>query len=883
MSKSIEKLHAKGQSIWLDFIGRRLITSGGLAALIEKGWITGITSNPSIFNKAISGSDDYEADLKELALAGVTEPYDAFVDVGGEDIRLGADALSGVFASTDAGDGFVSLEAPPSMANDFEATVAEAKRLFSIVGRPNVMIKVPGTPEGVSALEDLIAEGLNINQTLLFDVAVYEKTAEAYLRGLERRLDSGEPIDRIASVASFFVSRVDTAVDKQLPEDSPLRGKAAIANTCIAYRRFKEIFSGERWERLSAAGARVQRPLWASTSTKNPDYPETMYVDDLIANETVNTVPEATLDAFAARGDADGGIESSLEAADMVLSDLADAGIDLRAVTDQLLVEGLDAFASDFEKLLERIGDELDRFAPAPVRTIGTDGSLGPIGGAVDERLAKIDHDNVISRIWESDHTVWKPEPTEISNRLGWLSVGDDNLGAIGQLRSFAEEVASDGMKSAVLLGMGGSSLAPEVFATTYGTAPGALQLYVLDTTDPASILEVESAIDPERTLFVVASKSGTTLETLSHFAHFWSKISDGDHFVAITDAGSPLESLANEHKFRRVFENPPQIGGRYSALSYFGLVPAALIGADLEEILSHAHVMSRDCRNAAGFENPGAWLGAVMGEAALSGRDKVTLVLPEPIASLGFWIEQLIAESTGKEGKGLLPIEGEELGAPDVYGDDRLFVALGERKGLRDLEDAGHPVAQLDYTNSLQLGDEYFRWEFAVAVAGSIIGINPFDQPNVQEAKDATNAILTEAAKSGSLPSAPETLALDQALDSVKAGDYIAIQAYLTRSPQMTQQLNSARIKLRDRYKVATTVGYGPRFLHSTGQYHKGGPDTGVFLQIVGDDQVDVAIPGEAVTFGELKHAQALGDLESLQSHGRRVARVTLDQLSSL
>jgi hypothetical protein len=390
----------------------------------------------------------------------------------------------------------------------------------------------------------------------------------------------------------------------------------------------------------------------------------------------------------------------------------------------------------------------------------------------------------------------------------------------------------------------------------------------------------MEQSVDLEKTLFIVASKSGTTIETLSHFAFFWEKVADGRHFVAITDPGSPLQKLGEEREFRWVFMNPADIGGRYSALSYFGLVPAALIGADVDQLLGRAHDMARACEHRVPTaENPGAWLGAVLGEGALAGRDKATLVLPEGISTLGYWIEQLIAESTGKEGKGILPVEGELLGPPELYSQDRLFVAIGEHEGLSALEMAGHPVVRLQYEGPLQLGTEFFRWEFATAVVGHVLGINPFDQPNVQEAKDATARILEREKRS----SEPEAGRIATLLESVNPGDYIAIQAYLPRTDGVETELQAARLKLRGRYQVATTVGYGPRFLHSTGQLHKGGRNNGVFIQVVGEDPVDLDVPGKPFTFGDLKRAQALGDLESLRGRGRRVTRVTLDELQGV
>jgi transaldolase/glucose-6-phosphate isomerase len=871
MSNPLVRLQEQGQSVWLDYIRRGLITSGELGRMARDGLIRGVTSNPTIFRNAITGSSDYDEHIRHIAGHGETRPYEAFLALGGEDIRLAADVLRPLYDGTGGGDGFVSFEAQEGRT---EQIVAEAQRMSGLVRRPNLLIKVPGTPEGIAAVPPLMASGINLNVTLLFDVDVYERVALAYIEGLERRLEAGEPLTACAGVASFFVSRVDTKVDGMLPEGSPLRGKGAVANARRAYRRFKEIFSGERWERLAAAGARPQRPLWASTGTKNPAYSDVLYVEELIAPQTVNTMPEATLRAYLDHGRLATMDGRALEEAEITLDAIAAEGVDLKQVTAQLLDEGLKAFRDDFQKLLDSIAEALSRPPESP--RVPHRAAIGPLGAGVNRRLAEMKEGRIAERIWAKDHAVWKPDPAEISNRLGWLDVVDQMLDQTGGLRSFAEDVSSQGYRTAVLLGMGGSSLGPEVLMSTFGSAPPALELRVLDSTHPAAVRRLEESIDPDRTLFIVASKSGTTTEALCHMEYFWQRRPDGAHFIAITDPGTPLEALARERKFRRTFLAPPEIGGRYSVLSYFGLVPAALIGADLDGLLDHAHEMVHACHHCVPeHENPGLWLGAVMGEAALAGRDKLTLVLPPGIAALGCWIEQLIAESTGKEGKGILPVDGEPLGEAGVYGNDRLFVSLGGNDWLAALEEAGHPVVRLPYNDRLDLGGEFFRWEMATAVAGHVLGINPFDQPNVQEAKDATNALLA----SGQTPKLPAG-GLRALLAAVRENDYIAVHAYLPPGRENDERLQAARIALRDKHRVATTVGYGPRFLHSTGQLHKGGPNSGVFIQVVDEDPFDLEIPGKPYTYRTLIDAQALGDLQSLQARGRRVTTVTLDEL---
>ncbi|MGH2717615.1 MAG: bifunctional transaldolase/phosoglucose isomerase, partial [Actinomycetota bacterium] len=855
----------------------------GLQRLIDEDSLAGVTSNPSIFSKAIGGSTDYDSRIKELAEAGDPAPIDVFYDVALEDIGKAADLFRPAYDASGGRDGFVSFELEPKLAHDTDGSIAKARELFATLGRPNVLIKVPGTAEGVPAIEELTASGVNVNVTLLFSVARYEEVALAYVRGLERRLKAGEPIDRLASVASFFVSRVDTAVDGQLPDSSPLRGKIAVANAKLAYRRFREIFSGPRWEPLAAAGAGVQRPLWASTGTKNHAYSDVLYVEELVGADTVNTMPQATMDAFREHGQVrPGAVEEAVDQAQSMVTSLAGLGIDLAAITAKLEVDGIDAFTKDLRTLLGAIAEKIEHVREGRGRWTA---SLGDLVEPVERRLAAMAEGNVVSRMWRRDYTVWKPDPTEIENRLGWLSVPALMAERVTDLQAFAKQAVADGFTQAVHMGMGGSSLAPEVLRRTFGVAQGAIDLQVLDSTHPATIAAVEASLDLDHTLFIVASKSGGTLETMSHFHYFYDKVRSGDHFVAITDPGTSLEALAKERGFRATFINPDDIGGRYSALSLFGLVPAALIGADLSALLDAGEDMAHACDGCVPCgENPGAWLGAVMGEAALAGRDKFTVALAPGFETYGDWIEQLIAESTGKEGKGIVPVTGEDLADPGSYGSDRLFVALGDVGGdvgdaqLDALAGAGHPVVRIPIRQPADLGAEFFRAEFATAIAGSILGINAFDQPNVAEAKHATAEIL----EAGPVPD-PGSDDLGALLAQVKPGDYIAIQAYLDRSPEAEEMLHRARLALRDRYQVATTVGFGPRFLHSTGQLHKGGPNTGVFIQIVDRDRsVDLPIPGAAYTFGTLIDAQSLGDLRSLRGRDRRVARITLDQLTA-
>jgi transaldolase/glucose-6-phosphate isomerase len=916
--KEMTKLHQLtdlGQAIWLDYIRRSFITSGDLQTLISEG-LRGITSNPTIFEKAIAGSTDYDEDLRRLVEEGKTveEIYEALTL---DDIRRAANLLRPVYDQTGGADGYVSLEVSPALAHDTEGTIAEARRLFAALDRPNVMIKVPATPAGIPAIETLIGEGVNVNVTLMFSLAHYEAVAEAYIAGLEKlAADGGDPstgsgrgVSQVASVASFFVSRVDTAVDRALeaistPEAAALQGKIAIANAKVVYARFKEVFSSERWERLATQGARVQRVLWASTSTKNPHYPDTLYVDSLIGPDTVNTVPPATLSAFRDHGTVALTLEAGLAEA---RTQLAEPGVDLDAITQKLQDDGVAAFAKSFETLMAAIAKKREQLLAGWRHRSAR---LGTYQATVDAVLAEMAENRVLNRIWTHDHTVWKPEPTEITNRLGWLHTAEVMSENLYRLEALTEEVRAAGYTHALLLGMGGSSLAPEVFRKTFGVKEGYLDLAVLDSTDPGAVLAHAERLAPAHTLFIVATKSGTTVETLSFFKFFYNRVANtvsadraGEHFIAITDPSSKLADLADRYGFRATFLNDPNIGGRYSALSYFGLVPAALVGVDVPRLLDRALAVASGCQPCvAARDNSGAWLGAILGELAKAGRDKVTFAISPTIASFGDWVEQLIAESTGKEGTGILPVVGEPLGPPEVYGDDRLFVHLRldgddtHEAATQVLEDAGHPVVRLNLHDPYDLGGQLFLWETATVVASHRLGINPFDQPNVEAAKVLARRMVAEYTEKGTLPGmelAPLTAeALNGFLAQAQPGDpatgsgrsYIALQAYLQPTAETDAALAALRIRLRDRFKLATTVGYGPRFLHSTGQLHKGDAGRGLFIQFTADDPRDAPIPDEpgrpdsSITFGVLKAAQALGDQRALLDAGRRVIRFHLE-----
>ncbi|MBI1885966.1 MAG: bifunctional transaldolase/phosoglucose isomerase [Chloroflexi bacterium] len=916
MRNPLLELRKYGQSVWYDNIRRGLITSGEFQRMVAGDGVVGVTSNPTIFEKAIDGSTDYDADIKELVAQGKDVPdiYNALVI---KDIQLAAVILRPAYDETRSRDGYACLEVPPDLAYDTEASINAARFLWKALDRPNVMIKIPGTAQGLPAIEQCLSEGININITLLFGVENYEQVALAYINALEKRVQRGEPVDRMASVASFFVSRVDTLVDKQLDEKiraardaeekrrlEGLLGRAGIANAKIAYQRFQEIFAGDRWRALADRGARFQRCLWASTSTKNPQYRDVMYVEGLLGPDTVNTMPQATLDAFREHGEIVATITENPGEAHALIDELTAAGIDFKAVTDELQRQGVDLFADSYHKLLESIKAKREKLLAEEKRYTASLGGLGP---KVDETLRRLEEDDFPRRLWAKDPSLWKGDAEAIKNRLGWLTVTEKMAEHADQLQAFGGEIRAAGFNRVVLIGMGGASLSAEVSQRTFGAAPGYPDLVLLDTTDPAAVRALEESLDLERTLFIVASKSGTTIETLVLYRYFREKLRAlkgdgfGENFVAITDAGTPLDRLAREEGFRRRFLNPADVGGRFSALSYFGLVPAAVIGVDVARLLDRTETLVQGCASCVPpWENPGIWLGAALGTLALAGRDKVTIIASPPVEGFGAWAEQMLAESTGKDGKGLVPVSGEPLGDPQAYGDDRLFVYLQTDGAgpfddkVRTLEDAGQPVVRLRLEDAYDLGQEFFRWEIATAVAGSILGINPFDEPNVQESKDNSGRLLEEHARRGRL-SEPEpdaevdgfrlyggrgeslAEALRAHLRGAKPGDYVGLMAFLPPSPEHDGALEEMRLRIRDALKVATSVGYGPRYLHSTGQLFKGGPDTGVFLQLTADDAEDLPIPGERYGFSVLKQAQALGDFRSMRGRGRRIMRVHL------
>ena len=925
----VKELENHGQSVWLDFLARGFVARGELKKLIDTDGVKGVTSNPSIFEKAIGSSDEYDGSIGSALKKGDRPVADLFEQLAVEDIQHAADVLRPVYDRLNGHDGFVSLEVSPYLAMDTKGTIAEARQLWKDVHRKNLMVKVPATAEGLPAIEQLTGEGLSINITLLFSQEVYIEVAEAYLAGLEKYVAGGGDPSHVASVASFFVSRIDTAVDKQLDEKiarandpnekerlAALKGKVAIANAKLAYREYKRLFSGARWEKLEAMGARPQRLLWASTGTKNKEYSDVLYVDGLIGPNTINTMPPATLEAFRDHGKPRDTLEENVDEAEHVLAELERSGISLDAITAELVRDGVRLFADSADKLYGAVAHKRATVLGGEIDTQKL--ALGnSIGKAVDKNTEEWRASAKIRKLWQKDKSVWTND--DENKWLGWLTSAAK--ADIADYEDYAERVKGQAFTDAVVLGMGGSSLGPEVLAETFPKRPGFPKLHVLDSTDPAQVRAMEKSVDLSKTLFIVSSKSGSTTEPNVMKDYFFARVSQtigaakaGHRFIAVTDPGSSLEKAARKQGFARVFHGDPTIGGRYSVLSPFGLVPAATAGIDVRALIRHTLAMMRSCgADVPPHENPGVQLGLAMGLAGLEGRDKVTILSSKKIADFGAWAEQLIAESTGKDGKGLIPIDGEPLDDIALYRDDRFFIDLrteGESDVTHDeklaaLEKAGHPVVRIVMKSIDHIGQEFFRFEMATAVAGAVLGINPFNQPDVESAKVKTRELTAAFEKNGALPTEEPAMSSGQVdlytdeknaadlrnagadgdltswlkahLSRVHARDYVALLAYVERNAAHIGALQTMRLAVRDRRHVATCAEFGPRFLHSTGQAYKGGPDSGVFLQITSDDAKDLPVPGQKASFGVIKAAQARGDFDVLTERGRRALRVHL------
>lgn len=910
-------IYQLGQSIWFDNIDRDMLRDGRMQQMVSDGKIYGVTSNPSIFENALKNSVSYDDVLQSMSWAGMNRDQ-IYFELVKEDIRQAADYFGSLYEESEGQDGLVSVEINPFYAYDTRKSIEEGKALWAQFNRKNLMIKVPATLEGLETITELIAAGINVNATLIFSIERYRQVMEAYLSGLEKRLANGEAIDRIASVASFFVSRIDSAIDKlldafaensagQAQEAAELKGKIAVDNARLAYQAFKEVFNSERFLELQAKGAKVQRPLWASTGTKNKAYSPTLYVDNLIARHSINTVPPATLEAYLAGGTRELSIENELAEASARLDKLESLEIDVGVVTQMLEEDGVEKFKKAHAALLEIIEQKRSAYLA----------ELDGLANQVQSALRKAASEMSVSRLYSHDPSYWSQDRTtfeETRNRLGWLDLPAKQHQLIPELESFRQTLLAEGYTDAFVLGMGGSSLAPEVLSQIISPRVAAgtgLRLQIIDTTNPEEIAYRLQETELERTVFIVSSKSGGTSETMSAFKYFWKRYEDqgrtdiGKHFVAITDPGTSLETLASERGFRKVFNAPADVGGRFSVFTQFGLVPAALMGVDLHKFLTYASESQRQGIETIPYPaNPHLVLGLILSEAAKAGRDKLTFIAESYMANLVPWLEQLIAESSGKEGKGIFPIEGEPVLKGSDYPLDRIFVCYsvdGSRQAMiEDLKRRGFPVIVFKINDPYELAKEFYRWEYATAVACAGLGVSAFDQPNVQLSKTITKEKIAEFQQKGvlnegvpliqrpdfavygeSVPGCFEAQDLLGVLEAYAAivpeHGFIALNAFLPRLPENIEFLQQLRAKLLNIFNRATTLGFGPRFLHSTGQLHKGGPNCGLFLTFTQDPSVDFEIPGDGMSFATLQRAQALGDIDALKQKDRVVVRIHL------
>ncbi len=920
-----------GQSVWLDYIRRNMLITGELTALVVEDNLAGLTSNPAIFEKAIAASTDYNDALTEITQSNDLSPLELYEKLAIQDIQQACDILQPRYEKTNKKDGYASLEVSPYLAHDAKATLEEARRLWKLVNRPNLMIKVPATPECINVIETLISEGINVNITLLFSINTYEEVAHTYINGLEKFKAKGGDISKVGSVASFFISRIDSLIDNKLKKiienDSQsanaqvarsLLGKIAIANAKKAYQLYKNIFGSSQFLELAKRGAKPQRLLWASTSTKDPQYKDVIYVEELIGPETVNTIPPATYAAFKDHGEPRFSLESNLNDANLVLEKLATVGINLNEITLELLVQGVDLFSDAFDKLLEAVAQKRSSVLSSKLNQMEfkMDASLSSAHNSTQEEWRT---KGLIRRLWRHDASVWTGDGE--GAWLGWLRVVDDEFFNIDEYETLQKEVQGKSFKHALLLGMGGSSLGPEVLAQTFGSAQGFPELLVLDSTDPVQVKHFHDKIDVKNTLFIVSSKSGGTLEPNVLLDYFYDKVKQitpnpGSQFIAITDPDSAMEKIAKDLKFWKIYFGYPSIGGRYSVLSNFGIIPLAVIGNDVKHFLNEAKHMIYSCTSSNSPSlNPGCKLGLALGLAQKIGKDKITIITSKSINDFGAWLEQLIAESTGKLQTGLIPVDLERLTKPELYGSDRVFVYIqnladddGENKQFIDqLEENNQVVIRIHLLEKAKLAQEFFRWELAIAIAGAVLKINPFDQPDVEASKVVTKQLTNEYEKTLKYPKYEpmfvegmfelytdnsnrafftQNIAVNPTLkdylklhfNRLAKNDYFSVLAFMERNLINQDKLQEIRHLIRDNHKVATTLGFGPRFLHSTGQLYKGGPNSIVVLQLTVQNTQDLSIPNRKATFGIIKNAQARGDFEVLSERGRRLLNLHIN-----
>lgn len=934
---SLWGLRGRGQGVWLCGLRRLLAKVDSLAGPAVSHGISGIETDLLMLAGAVERGPEYHDSLVSWANGvSVARPVEALLI---EEASIGARLLAPVYEETGGRDGYVSVDVDSSLANDAEEMSMAIRRLHSAIDEPNVIPRLPPTNSGCAVFEAFTAEGFSVHVGPIFSVAAVERVTEAFIRGALRLPKDIEEARGLASVISFGLASLDEAVDellrawirtadKDMSGAESLLGSAATAIAKVACRHQRDLLFQKLPESLRESGPRSLRLMWTDLATGDPRRRRLRYVHRLIGPDTVAAMPFGLMRDFAFTGLAESTLGQRVDEAEEIIDEVTSLGIDLDAIGTELQERYIAHRRLQYGELDNVILAAIEANVGGKRQVDEAASAIAPSSTSeleVPSMLIAVKNidDQFPTRLWLKDSSLWSDDPTtqdSIRNRLGWLDLIESTLSASASSRRFAKQMNDGKADQVVFLGMGGSSLCAEVCRQVFGVE----DVWIVDSTIPTAVAAVAASVDLGRTLVIVASKSGTTIEVRALFDFFHERCTPmldqpGQQFMAITDPGTPLEQIAYEKGFRSLWLAPTDVGGRFSALSVFGILPMELMGIDSVAICTSARRMAASC--AAGtstLDNPGTRLGAALFNAYEAGRDKVTFACSPSLTAFGMWAEQLIAESTGKEGGGLIPIVGEPPGAADQYGDDRIFVALelageddsGRNMWLDALRQEGHPVMKFVLDNRHQIGSEFVRWQIAVASAGSLMGINPFDQPDVQGSKDRTTAILDSyKAGTGMLNRAPiamdvgwlvfadlerdEELARQQhgdGLDSwlsahlgrAQVPDYVALQAFVSCEPRTLSAFQEIRRLLRERRGVATTLGWGPAFLHSTGQLHKGGPDNGIFLQITADDSEDIEIPGAGYSFGRLVRAQSLGDLAALEERGRRVLRVHLRDAAS-
>lgn len=926
------EMRGRGQGVWLQGGRRLLVEGGGLDELMRTKAVSGLDCDLTTLAGAVSRGAEYADPLLRIAAqSGGLEAAEALL---ADEARIAAEVLLPLYRESDGRDGLVSVDAAAARVDDAESMSRAARRMAQAAEMPNVVLKLPPTDSGFAVFEALIAEGLGVHMGPLFSLASVERATGAFLRGARARVGDGS-LRWPTTVISFGLAPLDIAIDELLRDTvrgagrrdmsaaESLLGNTATAMARVACRRQRELVAAQAGAVDSDLGPILL--AWTDLSTGDARQPRRRYAESLIGPGTAVVVSFGLLGNLARRGVVEATLVQRVDEAEEMLVELEDLGIDAAATGSALEAWAIRRRISGYEELSNAIAVATralvaDRDGASSVASTGTPWSASrPEIGAELVCLDDLTERDAVARMWDKDASLWGPDDEMrelIGNRMGWLDAAADTDSTGNEpLRRFAAQLQEADIEHVLLLGMGGSSLCAEVCRRVFGSD----RVRVLDSTVPAHIRAVTESVDPARTSVLVSSKSGTTTEVRALLDYFYALAAPmlenpGERFAAITDPGTPLEQVAHERGFERLWLAPADVGGRFSALTVFGTLPMTIMGIEAPEVLASARRMATSCaREVSAAANPAARLASAIHQALIVGRDKLTFLMSPTLKAFGAWAEQLIAESTGKQGKGVIPIIAEPPGEVGEYGADRLFVSMrlaeeDDTESLHDvdaLEAAGHPVVRIVLGDRHDIGGEFFRWEAAVALLGALMGINPFDQPDVQASKDRTMAILAAAERGEQLPERPPVAAgsgwtifadlegdpelasrlrgadmsswLEAHLGRASPPQYLGIQAFVSPQRATHRALQRLRVLLRRRRGLASTLGWGPGFLHSTGQLHKGGPDTGLFLQITADDDEDIDVPGAGYSFGELARAQSLGDLAALQERGRRVVRIHL------